>query len=281
MNYMPLIVNEIPYRTHIGNDRSGGLHWHSEMELFISMRGEQKIELESQVYHLHAGDALILPGYAAHSASSPDSQNYRVAINFGYGLLKSRYPAIQNTCIFVPADDPATPPALSGPIRALLHIFKTDGRVTESNEWRIRGNLFLLCDYLQTVAPQDPPNTELQDRIRMLDNIFTVVRYVEKHYREKIRVEDMATLAGYAKTYFCRQFKRITGVPFYRYLTHYRIQVACMLLDDPGQTIGAVAEVTGFSTQALFCRAFKESTGMTPSQYQHLPQEERNLTWTD
>jgi len=53
------------------------------------------------------------------------------------------------------------------------------------------------------------------------------------------------------------------------------------MLDAPTQSIAAVAQATGFSTQALFSRAFKECTGMTPTQYQQLPREEKNLTWTD
>lgn len=275
MNYRPLVANVLPYRVHAGKDRGGDLHWHSEMELYISLQGTQQMEVEGQTYRLQAGDALIVPGYAAHSASSAIADNYRVAINFGYALLKNRNPAIQNACAFIPAAQRDTPAGML--IRSLFEIFSTDGQLTDNNEWRVRGTLFLLCDHLQTIAPKEPPNAELQNRIRMLDSIFTVVRYVQKHYPEKILLEDMATLAGYAKTYFCRQFKRTTGVPFYRYLTRYRIQAACLLLDAPNQSIGAVAEAVGFSTQALFCRAFKECTGLTPTQYQQLPPSERTV----
>lgn len=274
MKYSPMVTNELPYRVHIGKDRGGKLHWHSEMELFISLQGTSQMVVEGQPYCLQAGDALIVPGYAAHSASSADPDNYRVAINFGYSLLKNRYSAIQNTCLFIPSGEDSP---LGIWIRSLFDIFSTDGKLTNTNEWRIRGILFLLCDQLQTVAPKGPPNAELQDRIRMLDNIFTVVRYVQKHYPKKIMLEDMATLAGYSKTYFCRQFKRTTGISFYQYLTRFRIQAACLLLDEPGQSIGTVATAVGFSTQALFCRAFRECTGMTPTQYQQLPQSERNL----
>lgn len=274
MNYRPIVANELPYRVHVGKDRGGELHWHSEMELFISLRGTQQMDIEGQTYHLNTGDALIVPGYAAHSASSGNPNNFRVAINFGYTLLKNRYPTVQNAFAFIPAGENS---AISGLIRSLYDIFSADEQLTDSNEWRVRGNLFLLCDHLQTVAPAAPPSAELQNRIRMLDSIFTVVNYVQKHYREKITLEDMATLAGYAKTYFCRQFKRTTGVSFYRYLTQYRIQAACLMLDAPCESFAAVAEATGFSTQTLFCRAFKECTGMTPSQYQKLPQSERNL----
>lgn len=277
MNYMPLVSHGIPYAVHIGSEQGGYLHWHSEMELYISLGGEQVVELEHSVCRLHAGDALILPGYVTHSGVSHDPNNLRVAINFGYSLLKSRYSAVQRVGLFVPADAEETPSELRAPLRALYELFLRDRRVSDSNEWRIRGNLFLLCDYLQSLPCPGDFDAEQQNRIQMLNSIFTVLHYIEQHYAEKISLGEMAKLAGYAQTYFCRQFKRTTGFSFYRYLTRYRIQVACNLLDASEKSIGEIATAVGFSTHTLFCRAFREQLGCTPAQYQN--QEQQDSLW--
>lgn len=276
MNYMPLIVKDLPYAVHADYEQNGYFHWHSEMELYISLRGEQTVEAGEQTYRLRAGDALILPGYVAHSCSARDPDNYRVAINFGHSLLRNRYAAVQSVSLFIPADESDTPPQLRATIRALHDIFLHINRVSDDNEWRIRGNLFLLCDYLQTLPRREDITAEQQKRIQMLDSIFTVLHYVEKHYAEKISVGEMAKLAKYAQTYFCHQFKRATGYSFYRYLTRYRIQVACNLLDASEKSIGEVAVATGFSTHTLFCRAFKECIGCTPVQYRSLHSQEKD-----
>lgn len=279
MHYQPLIVQDTPYRAHIGRDTVGYLHWHSEMELLICLSGYLWVDAEDRQFTLREGDALVLPGYVAHSAHSDCAAAWRVAVNFGYGLLKKGYPSVQNACVYIPAEQENTPEGLRAPIEALTQIFRMDGQISRSNHWRIRANLLLLCAYLQDTAPAQVPTGDLQSRIRRLDSIYTVLDYVAKHYRRKITVEDMASLAGYAKTYFCKQFKQIIGIPFYRYLTCYRISVACMLLEEPRHSMSAIADMTGFSTQALFCRAFREITGMTPSQFQSLPREERTMTW--
>ena len=273
MFYQPLVVKEIPYRTHLGQDGRGGWHWHSEMELVICLRGTMKMELEDQVFLLHAGDALILPGCCAHSSSRQSEDQWRLAIVFGYGLLRKQFAAVRDVCLFLPAGK--TLPGLED----LKTVFLTDGAVTEDNEWRIRGDLFLLCQALRAIPNEAVFSQDRQNRARRLENIYTVLEYVRKHYREKITVEQMAELAGYAKTYFCRQFKSITGIPFYRYLTCYRISVACMLMEDKQTPLAAIARDTGFSTLPLFSRAFKEITQMTPSQFQALPPQQRTLTW--
>lgn len=278
MTYMPIIVKDIPYTVHIGRDAKGYPHWHSEMELLICLSGNMSVDLENQQYELQEGDALILPGYITHSARSDCMTSWRVAVNFGYGLLKSGYPSIQNICLYIPADAVDIPSELRAPLEALRRIFLADTPFTE-NEWRIRANLLLLCAYLQDTAPVQMPTEDRQNRIRRLENIYSVLDHVAKHYQKKISVEEMAALTGYAKTYFCKQFKSIIGIPFYRYLTCYRISVACTLLDNPRNSISDIAALTGFSTQTLFCRAFKEITSLTPKQFRMLPQAEKSMTW--
>lgn len=277
MYYQPLIVNEIPYRTHVGRDGLGGWHWHSEMELILCLKGKMQLETEDRVFQLSAGDALILPGCCAHSSSRKTEDQWRAAVVFGYSLLRKQYGSIRDVCLYIPAGS-SLYGALREPLDALRDIFTADSTVTEENEWRIRGNLFLLCQALRTV-PGDPTSADQRSRAQRLENIYAVLEYVRKHYAQRISVEQMAELAGYAKTYFCRQFKSITGIPFYRYLTCYRISVACMLMEDKRDSMSHIAQSTGFSSLPLFSRAFKEITGMTPSQFQSLPPEEKNLTW--
>ena len=277
MYYQPLIAGDIPYRTYVGRDSFGGWHWHSEMELILCLKGQMQVETDDRFFHLSAGDALILPGCCAHSSSRKTEDQWRAAVVFGYGLLRKQYSSIRDVCLYIPAGSSAHE-ALREPLDALADVFTADSTVTEENEWCIRGNLFLLSQALRTI-PGNPTSAEQRSRVQRLEHIYAVLEYVRKHYSQHITVEQMAELAGYAKTYFCRQFKSITGIPFYRYLTCYRISVACMLMEDKHPSMSSIARNTGFSSLPLFSRAFKEITGMTPSQFQTLPPEEKNLTW--
>lgn len=278
MYYQPLITDEVPYRTFVGRDGMGGWHWHSEMELILCLQGQMQVETEEKVFCLSAGDALILPGCCAHSCSRKTENQWRAAVVFGYGLLRKQYTSIRDVCLHIPGGSELYH-LLRQPLDDLCNTFTAATVVTEENEWRIRGNLFLLCQTLRTVPEDALLSADRQNRAQRLENIYAVLEFVRKHYSERITVEQMAQLSGYAKTYFCRQFKSITGIPFYRYLTCYRISVACMLMEDAGSSMAHIAKSTGFSTLPLFCRAFKEITKMTPSQFQTLPSEDKTLTW--
>lgn len=278
MRYMPLIAKDVPYRVHVGRDQKKRLHWHGEMELLLCLSGMDQVLVEGKEYILHTGDALVLPGYVAHTGFAASDDCLRVAINVGFDLLGKGYYAIRHVQTFLGADQ-SLPEEVRQPLNSLFETFRTDKRVTEENEWLIRANLLLLCRYLRLIASRQHFAEAPIDRIRKLDHFDKALEYVKLHYREKISVEQMAELSGYAKTYFCRQFKNTIGMPFYRYLTCYRIAVACMLLEEESMSIAQVAEESGFSTQALFCRTFKEITEMTPTQFQALSPEDKNMNW--
>ena len=278
MVYEPMIIGETPY-FFTSLRPSYPSHWHSELELHICTRGSFCLELEDQQYTLQVGDAIIIPGYTAHAIlwSSPDFG--RISLTFGYALLGNEFKAIQYSFLLVSVTDPKTPAHLCLPFRLIMDALSSKGVVSADNDWQIRSGLFLLAALLRNRHTTEKLSEELQNRAQQLDSIYTVLEYVTQHYADKLSVEIAAEIAGYAKTYFCRQFKQATGVSFHRYLNNYRIGVACMLLEDSRLSVADIALRTGFSSAKLFCRTFKETTGMTTRQYQKLPQEAKTTHW--
>ena len=50
-----------------------------------------------------------------------------------------------------------------------------------------------------------------------------------------------------------------------RYLTRWRIQLACRLLSDDAAKVSAVALNVGYRSEAAFSRAFKALVGTSPA----------------
>ena len=75
--------------------------------------------------------------------------------------------------------------------------------------------------------------------------------------------------------YFCKQFRNATGMTFHRYLNYYRISEACRLLSNSKLPLSEVAEQSGFASQKNLSRLFRDIIGITPTQYQRLPPEEK------
>src|SRR6516162_3548511 len=62
-----------------------------------------------------------------------------------------------------------------------------------------------------------------------LQNIFD---YVEKHFSEEIEIKKIASIANLSLPSFCNYFRKIMNTTFTDFLNQYRIQRACLLLQE-------------------------------------------------
>lgn len=89
------------------------------------------------------------------------------------------------------------------------------------------------------------------------------------------------SLAGFSQrfnvstTYFSRLFHEIAGIAFKQYLTMLRVEHAKRLLEEKKLPIIDVGSECGFNTPSQFIRAFKQTTGMTPSEYRTVALQNR------
>lgn len=277
MRYEPMITRSESYRSYLWKGHDFGPHWHSEVEVLTCLNGEVTVRVENRNYPLLPGQVLIIPGNEAHQFFVSIQPCQLMIQKFGYSLLDSDFTHIQSSCQYFRLED--GPEVLCEPLRKLLECLLADGKITQENEWKMRAYITLLAYGLRNTPSAYRPSENQVSRTRRLVGIYPALDYVKDHYQENISLDDVAKLTGYAKTYFCKHFKRVTGVSFHQYLNRYRISIACLLLADPGLSVTNIAEMTGFSSAKLFCRIFKETTNMTTSQYQRLSPEEKKRNW--
>jgi AraC-like DNA-binding protein/ligand-binding sensor protein len=80
----------------------------------------------------------------------------------------------------------------------------------------------------------------------------------------------LATVAKAVNTstfYFCKLFKRATGLTFTDYLARIRIEKAKTLLLDRNRRVSEVAYDVGFQSLTHFNRVFKKIVGQSPTSY--------------
>lgn len=96
--------------------------------------------------------------------------------------------------------------------------------------------------------------------------IECAAQYIDAHFAETLRLEDVCATAHLSSSYLIRTFKKRYGVAPHEYQTNRRIQHAKARLKE-GLPIVQVALETGFADQAHFQRIFKRLTAATPGQY--------------
>ena len=80
-------------------------------------------------------------------------------------------------------------------------------------------------------------------------------------------VEAVALHMNISKTTLFNRMNNLTGTSTSKYIKKIRIETAKELLAGTDKSIGQVAIETGFSDSHYFNRVFKQTTGMTPTQY--------------
>lgn len=94
-----------------------------------------------------------------------------------------------------------------------------------------------------------------------------VISYIGEHLNEPITVDMMARQAGLSTYHFIRTFRKATGFSPHEYLRNARLNMAKYLLCNTGLPLKEICRNVGFSCESVFCQAFRQSTGMTPTEY--------------
>ena len=86
-------------------------------------------------------------------------------------------------------------------------------------------------------------------------------------YRNDLRIDQLADLLNLSSKQVNRIIKKLYNTTFKQKLIDMRMEVAKDLLRDNALTIESVAEEVGYASQNNFYVAFKQHTGLSPSEY--------------
>ncbi len=91
--------------------------------------------------------------------------------------------------------------------------------------------------------------------------------YVQAHVEEPITLAQVVEHVAVSRFYFCKLFKRATGMTLTDYVARVRVEKAKSLLIDPSMRVSEVAYASGFGSIPHFNSVFKKYLGMAPSDY--------------
>lgn len=104
-------------------------------------------------------------------------------------------------------------------------------------------------------------------RTKKEDVVDEVKAIIQKRYRDKLSIEEIAKSVYLSPTYICLLFKQETGQTINGYLTEIRMEAAKKLLLSGEHKVLDVAISVGYQDQKYFCKLFKKYTGVNPSEY--------------
>src|SRR5205809_5377955 len=129
--------------------------------------------------------------------------------------------------------------------RAMLRLLQIFGRHLSilSNQLAIENS---------SVAPPTVPDTK---------------QFIARNQDNAICLATVAKSVNTSTFYFCKLFKRATGLTFTDYLARVRIEKAKTLLLDPNRRVSEVAYDIGFQSLTHFNRVFRRIVRQSPTSY--------------
>jgi len=91
--------------------------------------------------------------------------------------------------------------------------------------------------------------------------------FIRQNQAEDLSLGQVAKAVNTSKFYFCKLFKKVTGLSFTNYVSRVRIEKAKNLLLNPNLRLSEIAYEVGFQSLTHFNRVFKQIIGESPTDY--------------
>jgi len=91
--------------------------------------------------------------------------------------------------------------------------------------------------------------------------------HIAGHYGDPISLDEIARAMHVSTFYFCKMFKKATGLTFTDYLGRVRLEKAKNLLLNPHLRVSEIAYTVGFQSLTHFNRIFRKVTGEAPTEF--------------
>lgn len=97
--------------------------------------------------------------------------------------------------------------------------------------------------------------------------VHKIIHTINKTFCEPYTLDDYAKEFCLSKYHLSHIFKKYTGISPIAYRNRLRLRYAKGMLEKTDASIAEIAENIGFAGQQYFCEAFRESFGISPSEY--------------
>lgn len=138
-----------------------------------------------------------------------------------------------------------------------------------------RKNQFFLKTYLMQIlmdaymewtrvkALQNPSRSKLLN----YSKVMSVKKHIEANFTSRIKLDELAQIAGVSPNFLCKAFKDITNVNVIEFVNECRVNLAKKDLIETNKTIKEISFDCGFANDTYFYTIFKKKESISPAEY--------------
>ena len=252
-------------------------HYHVELELIYILNGEGTQFIGDHISRFSKGDMLLIGSNLPHYWRCDDNYFRDIpelfaeakVIHFLQDFLGEPFmnlPEIINISDLLKKAQQGL--LIKGETKEKLKPFLLTIQATTSAK-----KIILLLEMLNLIATSTDltllssstfQNNYNKSETERLNDIYN---HTMSNFKQKISLEEIASVACLSVNSFCRYFKSQTKKTYSQFLTEIRIGYACKLLIENRLTISKICLESGFNNFSNFNRYFKMVTGQCPLEY--------------
>ena len=262
IQYSEYSVKIIYHFTFAPNAMTFPLHWHDRVELLRIIKGNLALSCTDHHSTLYPGDVAIISPRMLHSGIAGSEGVVYDVIMFDFSTLvnqtapavKYMQPLCDGKYIFEPL---IRNRQITARLDSIVSAHRQQG---DSHPLQVIGELYDLVGLLyRHCVIRELAALPIQKHFdRTID-------YINEHYAENISSASLSQEFGYEESYFCRKFKKQTGLTVMKYIQILRMEKARRLLVDTELSVQDISASCGFSDTAYFTNRFKNLYLTTPT----------------
>lgn len=281
-----IIPNEgLPFKLFLFEGGNGNYvrekHWHTSIEIFSVLEGRLSFFLNEEEYPLEAGELIIINSNEIHSIHAPE-KNKTVVLQIPLKQFEDYFTAQRFIRFKSTARQEERTEAdniswdrrpdnrrLAFFMEEIYQVYMEKGVGYEFRTIALFYNILYLM-------VRDYRETEVEERelhySRRLEVLSKITTYMREHYREDLKLSELASMFGYSDAYLSRMFQKYAKVNFKTYLQDIRMAYAYRELMNTDGTISQIALDNGFASSRAFSKEFQKRYGILPSEVQRQSQ---------
>ena len=159
-----------------------------------------------------------------------------------------------------------------------LPIYEIFNTCIEELNTKNYGYDIVVCSHISTLLSYFARNwigrgLDIDETIRTSNNpsdaFAGITEYIEKHYNEPLRINELAEMCGMSYSNFARLFKQTYHQSCKEYIEFIRLNKVEDLLLMTNIDLTYISHETGFADCSHLIRTFKKWKGITPKQWRN------------
>lgn len=137
--------------------------------------------------------------------------------------------------------------------------------LSKGGEVYMLGYLYIFLSLLiEASAPENPAGSGKKSRELYIKK---AVEFIRMNYSRKISISEVSRFVGVDRSYLYLIFREYLNCSPQEFLTAFRMNKACELMDNASLSIGHIARSVGYEDPLLFSKVFRKNKGLPPREY--------------